>query len=231
MKPFDPTVEILPPNYAGNDFMAVFRAKTAATKGEFETSKQFQQRASSLGGDLYAFRFAAGLKYDADRQAFIVHPYITGVYTGETLYSRSSSDSALLIRDSDVVTGHYLGSNAMGAKVRVRMDTETNLAIVVPGDLTSQPNDLSVRMSPEKARRDKAALAFLYVCQPIARDTGITKTVTVHIEPEIATPLERTLVFRYIFVDHAEIWIFDKNTGEILLKHLLGQGPKTDSPS
>jgi len=219
--PFDFSVDRLPLGYSGQDFMTVFKKNTVTQKGEFETTDAFRARLATLGSNVYAFRFVPEeVKYDADQESFKVVVHIDAFYSSNSLYSGSLEDTALPVHSSDAITGHYVGVSGLGVRTRVEKDHETTDSLVVHSSLTSMlsSDKVLVKMDPKMAAQRKSSLAFLFVCRPAQRETGPTMTTTIHISPEVGTPLDRTLTLHYIFVDQVEVWVFDKTTGEVLRK-------------
>jgi hypothetical protein len=49
--------------------------------------------------------------------------------------------------------------------------------------------------------------------------------------PEVATPIEQTITWRYIFAGDASLWVYNKSTGEILGKFALVGDSPPNSPS
>ena len=122
--PFDLTIAKLPPNFAGNDFLALYRELAIPPKGEFETTEQYEARRQQIRPRPLAFRLPdVRPVYDADSGEFSV-----GIDTESFSRGWSSTnidDSMLVIAESRTETGRYVGSNAFGVsrvvqKVTVR---------------------------------------------------------------------------------------------------------------
>ena len=221
--PFDRSVKAVRPGLVGNDFMAIFNARQIKPKGEYETTDQYEKRVAALAGEDFAFRLGPPqMKYDADKGAFVVYlreepPYLSGVLEYPT-----RDKFSIIVGSKDVTQGHYIGSNAMGAKVRVAKDTETTLAITVKGDsqaLIRHP--LLVPVEPSVARKVKAFLGFLCVGRLDTSDPEVAKTVVIHIDPGIDHPLERTLIYHYLASEQVEVWTYNKATGKVLQKNVI----------
>ncbi len=221
---FDRSVEIVRPGFVGSDFMAVFNARQAKPKGEYETTEQYEKRIALIGGGDYAFRVTPQeIRYNADQGAFDVYMHTEPVYKGVILEAISHEDYALIVGTKDLPQGSYIGSNAMGAKVRVRKDTETQSAIVIPGDWVkvAAGRTFSVPVELALAPKVKAAMGFLYVCRLVSRGAEVARRVVVHIEPGIDHPLERTLVYHYLASEQVEVWTYNKATGKVLQKNVV----------
>jgi hypothetical protein len=131
-QPFDTTLDHIPSGFAGNDFMAIFKASTAPKKGEFETSDQYRQRLMTLRGEhYYAFKYQTLLKYDADRQGFSVMVFGDRLKGDAALLPGNTR--AIIVGESSKIVGHYIGSNAYGAKVAVSRKVGQELAVAVSG--------------------------------------------------------------------------------------------------
>jgi hypothetical protein len=230
--PFDRSIEVLKPGFASNDFMAIFNARQIKPKGEYETTNQYVKRVAALAGEDFAFRLGPPqMKYDADKGAFVVYlreepPYLSGVLEYPT-----RDKFSIIVGSKDVPQGHYIGSNAMGAKVRVAKDTETTLAITVKGDsqaLIRHP--LLVPVEPSVARKVKAFLGFVCVGRLDTSDPEVTKTVVIHIDPGIDHPLERTLVYHYLASEKVEVWTYNKATGRVLQKNVIDSHGYGEAP-
>jgi hypothetical protein len=225
LQAFDPTVDHLPAGFTGNDFMAVFKAKTSPKKGEFETGDQYRQRQKALQGEsYYAFQYSTLLRYDADRQGFRVTVFgdrlkgEAGLLTGDM--------RAIIVGESRKIVGHYSGSNAYGARVVVSKRVGVELAVAVSGAFMREDDALGheffLPMPSRQASLTKASLTFLLVFKPEPHEAGaLTMTATDYYAPEISTPIEQTITWRYIFGGDASLWAYDKRTGEIFGKFAL----------
>jgi hypothetical protein len=139
---------------------------------------------------------------------------------------------SIVVRSKDIPQGHYLGSNAMGAKVRVAKDTETTLAITVNGDsLALVRHPLLVPVEPSVAPKIKSLLGFLCVGRLATSSPDVAKTVVIHIDPGIDHPLERTLVYHYLASKQVEVWTYNKATGRILQKNVIDSHEYGEAPS
>jgi hypothetical protein len=225
LQPFDPTLDHLLPGFAGNDYMAVFKAMAAPKKGEFETTDQYRQRLMALRGErYYAFLYSTLLRYNADKQGFTVTVFGDRLKGDAGLLSGDLR--AIVVGESSKIVGHYSGSNAYGARVTVSRRVGSELAVVVSGASVFQSSalghDFFLPMLPQQASGRKASLAFLIVFRPEPHETaGFTMTATDYYAPEISTPIEQTITWKYIFGGDASLWAYDRKTGEILGKFAL----------
>lgn len=139
---FDPSQQSLPPNFAGVDrkkFLRLFESKVESIKkDEYETTEQFQARLSNAGGllapisteALYAFQIEElKLRYDADKQEFVVDNYYSCAKTSDFGESKGWVTCKLgpVIREFS----SYVGSNAYGASMKVDKVFGKDLAIAV----------------------------------------------------------------------------------------------------
>lgn len=224
----DVNVDRFPPGYRGADFDAVFRSKQSKPKGEYETSAAYLERLKGLSGGLYAFGFTPEeVKYDADKQALIVVLRSDQAYTGGSLYSYDFDRSSLVVRESDKVTGSYTGQTGLGVRVKVRKDTQTDRSLVV-GIATSRffnLTSITLPMLPESALALRPSLSYFYVCQLAPGEVGPARNVTVSIPPEYPYNNDRTLLFRYLYVDKVSVWTVNSKTGEVISKTDLIEAP------
>lgn len=133
-QPFDPTLEMLPPNYRGHDIVALYglleERADKLIKGEFETTQTFQQRVrgemvQSLVGGLAADSVFAFVKdsanvetvYDADGQTMRVAVDVRAPVEG---VSKNDAKRAIGITIAGGREGSYVGTNAAGMRVKVK---------------------------------------------------------------------------------------------------------------
>ncbi|HEV3074864.1 MAG TPA: hypothetical protein VHB47_10645 [Thermoanaerobaculia bacterium] len=222
---FDRSAESIRRGFLGNDFMAVFNAYLLKARGEYETTEQYEKRVALLRGGDYAFRFKPeAIKYDADKHAFAVTIHTDPTYRGGVVESMSDTELALVVGDKDLPQGHYIGSNAMGAKIRVDKDTETQFSITIPGSFATTNAKFLVPVDPEVAQKVKPTLGLLYVCHVASHSPDVASTAVVHISPAIDHPLERTLIFHYLSAENVEVWAYSKTTGRVLVKTGVDSG-------
>jgi hypothetical protein len=78
---FDDSLAKLPKAFAGNTVEWVLKNRTIPSKGEFETTAEYERRLQTFKAELYAFvpNEPESFEYDADSEAFS-----TSIYPGST---------------------------------------------------------------------------------------------------------------------------------------------------
>ena len=224
------TQDVLPRGFKGYRCSSIASGIQALSlkKGEFETSDTFANRLAAARakpiagsitlGDLLAFvRTDLEPKYDADKQSMMV-----SLRGGRQFLARGYYVSLL----SEVLarsTREYVGSNAMGARARVTSYESKVCGVVFANVPDKYPgpawNDFvkptSVPMQPTEARSLKGRLAAAYIGaleQPFLFD------YLEYIQPTISSPTEVTRRGAGLVLKLLEIWVFDSETGAVLLK-------------
>src|SRR5450755_19261 len=138
----------------------------SGTKGEFETTSQFEARQSSVQTDKqYAFVYVwdalsnkSYSTYDADKQ----------IVTVNMKMSRKSFSSdgdhtphiTVLIKRALRRTGHHVGQNSYGAKVVVRSEVFDDFGIVISEEAASWLLTFA-SVSPDEAKLDTKEMKYL----------------------------------------------------------------------
>jgi hypothetical protein len=179
--------------------------------------------------------------YDADTQKLRIDIIMCDL-------SESNSRVSVVIKDVEIDRGSYVGSNAFGVKVLVHTATHIQYGIALVNQqvfyLHIQDPSFSTRMSPtyitatiqleippEKARRLKNNIGVILLCKPslyvstgqsllesgnslVFRDRKSSKAT-------IDSPYSDHTDRSFINVEVLSIWIYEINTGSILLKQEL----------
>lgn len=208
-----------------SDFDALYQAKSAASKGEFETTAQFEARLAA--SDYYAIPADIGTHYDADHQTFDILLMTSKLQASTSLSLHSyNGEPAVVVRQLRSEEGQYIGTNAFGVKVkitRVRM-REDAVVMARPKGADLGATNLYVPMALEKAR--SAQLGFLVVFKlESAGSLGLTAKDFGVGSPTVDSPLDVRTDNRYIFAGETSIWAYDKSTGEVLQKFKIGSAP------
>jgi len=224
-RPINLSLTFFQPGSVESDFGAIFRAKTVAAKGEFETSDQFNKRLAAIAGtDYYAVPIELAARYDADRARFEASA-ITAPLQDHTALATgySGADPVLVLRDSGKYLGEYVGANAFGAKSVVTKESKIENAIVLAHpDAENMISTFSFPVPLERAKTTKMAFLVVFQPQPV-EGIGITASAESLSTPTRDEPYEIRKIDKYIFVGDAILWGYDKATGEILGKVQLGQ--------
>jgi hypothetical protein len=193
--PFDINAEKMPFNYTGTDIArlyALLLKKAPLKKGEFETTTEYEKKvADAVTGDIYAFKMNeqsawGGLRihpYDADAQKLKIDLETTWL----SKYTTEDYRASFIIKELDISSESYVGSNAFGATRLVTHyratqfgialvnqrefgksnydDNKYNLNIKTP--LTSiRKVTIEIDMMPDKAKELKENIGVLLLCQP-----------------------------------------------------------------
>jgi hypothetical protein len=220
----------LPRGFKGYSCSAIASRVRALSlqKGEFETSETFADRLAAARakpiagsvtlGDLLAFvKTDLEPKYDADKQAMMVS------LRGGRQFLESRDYVSLLLEVLRKSTREYVGSNAMGARARVTSYESKVCGVVFANVPDRYPgpawNDFVKRtpvpMQPTEARALKGKLAAAYIGileQPFLFD------YLEYIKPTISSPTEVTRQGAGLVLKLLEIWVFDRDSGAVLLK-------------
>ncbi|HKQ06642.1 MAG TPA: hypothetical protein VJ464_16025 [Blastocatellia bacterium] len=236
--PFDSNIDKLPANFRGHYIEGVYLAIKALTppRGEYEkTGEYFARLAQHAGKKQYAFRYdpeidKGWVKYDADAGTLKVSGYSLGVFECEFTshyvtmelqkLSRTVGGSYPLLDSKDSIS-YYIASNSFGRKVRVKRARRISYKIADNKKLPDWHFELKV--APAEAYRLKPSLSVLFVC-----DLAISKIVPLmtfeyiyHSEPTISEPEEYIVTERCLMVNVREIWLFNRQTGEVYQRQKL----------
>jgi hypothetical protein len=213
----------LPAHYAGEDIKAL-HAALALTKGEFETTKDFDARVAQAAPAMTGLRAfpvspeaLAPFKYNADKERF-----------ESTLRTRRAIDldqgrgrrvGVLPVDEETVSKGTHRASNAYGTTVDVKEIESTVYGLNPEGRAATDYPTIYVPMSPEQARNAKANLAALFVCE-LASPPHAGKAFD-SFTPTIDTPVESVTRMFYVNVRHPSVWVYDQATGEVYVRRPL----------
>ncbi len=241
---FDPSINQLQPKYVGHNLEVVYlmlaRLKSITEKkDEFETTSDFKKRSesefkkpilNSLTLDsIFAFKVKyCNTSYDADKQQLTITCEFFRVYKSFRDNEKVPEDLHSIIWKYELINrGSYGGSNAFGATVEVTRHETNRYELVVcnyddfPTTKSSENGyervfltvDLNVRQ--EQARIMKSSIATLF----ISKLTTPFSLKDVDYSPAtITSPLSTTTNSFYVFANLIEVWFYDINTGQILLK-------------
>lgn len=229
----------------------VLLKKAPLEKEEFETTANYRNKIiSAVTDDVYAFTLdpvfngiGYGLRiepYNADTHKWNIHVYTMPLSEYEDEYIASIN-----LKSTDRSTRSYIGTNAFGAKVLIKSNRSTDfgIALVNQNDfgkgLSETKLSKSVRkinfsldMPTEKAKTLKDNIGVLLLCKTslyelngkrniygkgnglISEDTDIKKAT-------IDDPIELLTDRKFINVKMLSIWVYEINTGSVLLKYQL----------
>ena len=218
---FDPAVEQLPPSFAGSDFTDLFKAKSAAPKGEFETSDNYRARMKAVSGDsFYALPLDLSAKYDADQQRFKATIRADKPEAAVLIHSREAR--AIVVGETRRELGKYIGSNAFGVRAKVTMVHMTEDAVVINHALGGLVGFREMLVPVPSDRANATKLSFLLVFKPEPIEgAGLTTTASGYSTATLDHPYERQTTYRYIFAGETVVWAYNKKTGQVLGKFKL----------
>ncbi|HSY52073.1 MAG TPA: hypothetical protein VLC46_24945 [Thermoanaerobaculia bacterium] len=205
--PFVITTETLSPHFAGAEPFAVATFFLSHPKNEMETSAEYDRRMSSTAGECFAFQIPDALiTYDADNEKVSVT--VDG-------YKKFTIE-----KDSTLVS-HYVGQNALGVKVRVSVYSAREARVIWAADRDyTAPSKLTLDlpMARAVAEQKKKHLRALAVVGLTGHDVS---TYVYHLTPEINRPTDVRTKHYEMNGDPFQIWIYDFETGEVLLRKLV----------
>ena len=229
--PFGLSVQELSPGFHGHDIQRVYDALRMSPKGEFETTKQYEDRLLAftdkpLFGDLGVkslFAFATGpveddVSYDADHQVMTV--------TVPIAYAD------ITVRAHKVHEGDYVGENAYGAKSHITKAEYRHYIVTVTNAtdfIGHEPGlDETLRlkasqMDVDTAREAKPNLRILLLCHLVRTRSGASVgpfTEETHWEhaPRRDEPEEFLSTKYHISANVEGIWLYNFETGRIYVK-------------
>ncbi len=226
--PINPGSTFLAPSFRPSTLEEIAAALGSQQRGEFETSEEFAKRTRVDQAPFYCV--APGdisLSYSPDHQR----------YQALVFFQKLPPDLALRLFDlgspqPDVIAVHsagtsagtYVGSNAYGVRKEVtrRRERETALFVAAP---RAQEGLGEVTISVPIARARKVKPSALLVFQPITSRLGPVFEGTAYQTPTLDDPSEVVKSVRYVAAGRSELWIYDKETGEILGKAVLSRSP------
>lgn len=228
---FDPAATNVGPDFKGDDFIAVFRSLMVEPKGEFETTEQFEARKKAPPPAVYAFVAPKpDARYDADAAAFTVE--LTR-YDAKGAYGQFI-DSLIAVVDKIDSSRFYDASNAFGVSVKVYQRTIGRWGIVIP-DEPQRYLKLKVPVPPDRAQALKDRLSLMVVVRtnaesrPLVSSKDKLETGSSYEKPTIKRPEEATIYEHGLEADLLGIWVFDRESGEVLAKFdAIGQGYRAD---
>ena len=228
--PLDLTADRLPHNYSGRDPAALYRHLQTPPKGEFETTDAYAARTAYFGNpETFAVLLDDPLriiaKYDADVEQLEVKVALDVFDNRRSDYS----GTAFVLRDT-VERRSYIGSNAFGARATIESIRHERYAIVptnrrfgfraggMSSGISRSVYNAWLELTPVRARSLKDSLGAIIVCR-IAFDDKPYAASDVHAtEATITSPTEVLVEYKYVRARVLQLWLFDRSTGEILLK-------------
>lgn len=235
-EPFDLSLDVLPPNFAGHPFMKVYEASVLSKpRGEFETTAKYEKRSMRDFG-LVAFvardtEFnGIEMRYDADQETVQVSVRPFGAEVG--LAGRENIPGYLIDRRV-TRTSKVPATNAFGATALIekRAQEFRILTLPAPGPL-SGGIAFTFALPLAEAPRIKPHLRVLFAgtvtatqAPPIAVE-GVRWNGYGVIEATLDDPLEVSTAYFNLSFEITDVWVFDERTGKVYSKR--SQQPDRD---
>ena len=225
--PFDDSITEIKPRFKGCDLPDVYRGMLSAfkvTKDEYETTREFEKRKAGLMKNVFSKSVSGSImpnsrvaalvtmfkqEYNADARK--LECYLSGMI--------GLGNSISIVKNLETST--YTAQNAYGVEKEVEKVEITEYGVSTKSEVK---RDYAIPLSPEEARnlkwRIEALVVFTIDPQKDARSGEYSGADInyIHIEPKITSPKESVYWAHTIYVKDVEIWFYDRETGEILLK-------------
>lgn len=213
---------VAPAGMAIRKFDELFRAATAATKDEFETTAAFASRVrAQLDTSVVAIRLDSAVVYfgyDADKKEF------SSYLRMDQLAVRTSSlgkSYGVVVRGRPVNVGTHEASNAYGAKVTI-LDKTYDSWVVAPIRAATVSTVLSkfvIPSAPDSARSLKSAIRLYAVGRMTIGPEGEAGKIEKEFDPgTIPDPISLRTNRSLIWMNDLEVVAVDGRTGAILVR-------------
>jgi hypothetical protein len=238
-RPFDITLQQLPPQYLGCDAELVYtrikNGKESSKRGDLEAVRE-DQRMTEQGPPLpaartldlqstYAFRFNPEERlYNAQDKILQVYcPFSTVLENGK----EDGTKRGLSVKYQPRVDNKLIVTNAQGAKVEFE-ELKFREYFVTFANFKEFPVEKSqsesiigkIHVMPADAAQLKESIAVLLVCTLV--DPYIASE-SVQQKPTPEKPRDYFAQYYYLDVHLLELWFYDFNTGKVLLKMKAGE--------
>lgn len=209
----DPSARAVKPGYRGEAFGDVLKLFNVSSKGEFETSAEYDARLASLPFGIYAFRVdAPEISYNADAEVMRVRVSNSLAYTERPM--RRWYDF-----EGDVVPiGTYVAQNAYGVKAEVTKAQSSRLRLIDRESSMDGPDawvgEFNVKAADARALKPKLEVMLL-----AAIDADAAKTIdgeTHETTPTVSSPYAFSITEHRMSVRVAGWWIVDTSSGRIV---------------
>ena len=235
---FQINVEKLPQDFNGHNLKLLYdslekREKTK-DKGEFETTEQYRQRIEQdnnkplLGminiNSTIAFvedvnNLVSNIKnlYNADNKTMTYTLEGERSQNSEIKYSSSYLDKKNCFQIDLIValSKDYVGTNGYGTKANVRQTISYIPSLVIENWNQGNWGEIQVNMPINVALTAKNQSRILFIgklTKPLFSSGYMSS------KPTIQQPRDSSWIYNYLHLNLEEIWIFNKETGEIYIK-------------
>lgn len=220
-EPFDSTAKVLPRPYYGYDPAAFvngareqsIREQQARTKGEFETTAQYQQRLSkmNLSNPFATNTYAFGVKptavsYDADNQTFTL-AFKPEAAEGNANYLWTTLET--VVKD----TGHHEAQNAFGAVITVQESSVSTYELWLAKAHGLTGCTATAKVAPAEAKSINPDIRALALVRPVPPFESVDKGYS---QATFNNPNEAMTSTGRIFGKLVGVRFYDWTTGRTL---------------
>ncbi len=137
----------------------------------------------------------------------------TNIYPPYSRRYEHMPEDHYLIRDMGKKESSYIGQNIFGAKTRVHATTEKRY-FVAPINGTGNIGKLAVKA-------ENAKIGVIFICKPArhSQDEGYIAFPGKGYNATWDSPYSLHQSFYSVRVELQEVWVYDQNSGKVLLKH------------
>jgi len=220
-KPFDTSASKLPVRYRGHSFRKIYETVVLVPpKGEFETTAEFEQRSRRTLDGLHALVLQdVKSTYNADEEVMAVQVETTEFHPGLGV----EREAGYVVEARKVSERKYPASNAFGASVIVTETSfETSGIIPKPGPLSGGATfQINVpRADAQRLKPDLRALAVVRIGDEQQPPFGKGEANGFRFaEAKIDSPSEVNVMEFLLRAEVADLWVFNRSTGQVLAKH------------
>jgi hypothetical protein len=238
--PFALSLSNLSPNYQGSDIETVYNSIHQQTdtekqsKGEFETTEEYTKRIKSLKSNtfgIFAFKRDINSKYNADEEVFYISLNIdtfVGMYDSSI---KRNVKEYLEIKKKSTENEKYVGQNAFGATTEVTNVTNSIYGLTI-GTFVDNfktlrrekggPLSFNIKIPRDRAVAIKEDIMALIIYEPQSTSYEWNGSL-----PTIDKPTQSKDNYYGLEGKLIAIWIYNKQTGEILLKKDIESSKKS----
>jgi hypothetical protein len=228
----------LPYNYYGCNLRDIFnklqrREKYAASKGEFETTVEFEKRVSKeknkpiVGSiqltSVVSFRMKIDEKiYDADDETLQIKVGINKPTSSKFKFNKFAQ------WDYTSNNGSFNGTNAYGAKIQVDTYETFSYNLLIDNNLEWERSKyykddnsewgkiiINLHASPHEAKQIVPRINVVFICTLTPPYNSLDED---YIKATFNSPTEVTSHDYYVHANVSQIWVFNEKTGEVISK-------------
>lgn len=208
----------------GTNPIALYARVAIPSKGEFETSAEYEVRAGQAPEGPFAIRIETDATYSTSESAFMVKPKTSFVDVDLPRGGHVADHDVYQVMQTALKPTAYIGQNAFGVK---KLITRATLGGYYLRSLKDSPNNIMVIFSVdrEKAMKLKQRLHLYAICRvphgyvlPPLDGVATHPNSIFHSEPTISEPNDLTELQFVIDAEISQLWLVNELTGEVLAK-------------